>query len=387
MERQLATIQIIKNLEPILNADRIEKATILDWECVVKKDDFKVGDKCIYIEIDSLLPEHKYFEFMKDRKYRVKTIKLKQQISQGLVLPLNCLLDFNNKIKLNNLKENDDVTEILGITKWVSQSEKEVYSKQEVKMNFVVKFLYKYLKRYTFFRKLFLKSDYKSSFPRFLIKTDELRIQSIYSKIEKYFNDSRLFYITQKMDGTSGTFYWKDNVGGICSRNIEIFTSKQKTFHEVNVYYDINKKYDILNKLKKYKKQNKINISIQGEIVGPNVACGVKGATGIKELDFFVFNVYDITNKKYFNLEEILNFCSELGLKFVPLLYVNYSLKGIDLNKLLELSKGYYNFDKDKKDLLQEGIVIRPMEEEKILEIGRFSFKVINNDYLLKYKL
>jgi len=98
MERQLATIQVIKKLELIPNADRIEKVTILDWECVVKKDEFKVGDKCIYIEIDSLLPEHIYFDFMKERKYRVKTIKLKQQISQGLVLPLNCLLEFNNKI-------------------------------------------------------------------------------------------------------------------------------------------------------------------------------------------------------------------------------------------------------------------------------------------------
>ena len=88
--RKLATIARIENLEPIPNADRILKATVRGWECVVSKsDNFNVGDKVIFVEVDSILPPRPEFAFMKDRKYRVRTIKLRKQISQGLVLPLS----------------------------------------------------------------------------------------------------------------------------------------------------------------------------------------------------------------------------------------------------------------------------------------------------------
>ena len=91
MERKLAHIELIESLKPIIGADKIEVATVLGWECVVKKDEFKVGDKIIYIEVDSVLPEKPEFEFLRDRKFKIKTIKLKGQISMGLILPLNIL--------------------------------------------------------------------------------------------------------------------------------------------------------------------------------------------------------------------------------------------------------------------------------------------------------
>ena len=83
MERQLASVQKIVNLQPIQGADKIETAQVLGWQCVVKKGEFKVGDLCIYFEIDSQLPKHPVFDFMADRKYRVRTIKLRKQIAQG----------------------------------------------------------------------------------------------------------------------------------------------------------------------------------------------------------------------------------------------------------------------------------------------------------------
>ena len=103
--RKLASIQKIVDLQPIPKADRIEVATIQGWQCVVKKGEFQVGDLCVYFEIDSLLPEKPVFEFMRDRKFRVRTIKLMKCVSMGLILPLSIfesvgtlLYDENNNI-------------------------------------------------------------------------------------------------------------------------------------------------------------------------------------------------------------------------------------------------------------------------------------------------
>lgn len=92
--RKLATIQKIKKLESIPGADRIMKATVLGWECVVKKDEFKVNDLCVYFEIDSKLPKHIIFDFMSARKFRVRTARFKKQIAQGLAMPLRILDEF-----------------------------------------------------------------------------------------------------------------------------------------------------------------------------------------------------------------------------------------------------------------------------------------------------
>jgi RNA ligase (TIGR02306 family) len=90
--RKLASIQKIVDIRPIDGADKIEVAQVLGWEVVVaKKDEFKVGDLVIYIEIDSIVPDKSEFDFLRDRKFRVRTIKLRKQVSQGLILPLSIL--------------------------------------------------------------------------------------------------------------------------------------------------------------------------------------------------------------------------------------------------------------------------------------------------------
>ena len=104
----LASIQKVIKLTPIEGADKIETATILGWEIVVKKDEYKVGELCSYIQIDTIVPEMPEYEFLRSRKFRVRTIKLRSQISQGLIVPL----------PNGNWKEGDDVTEILGVKKF-----------------------------------------------------------------------------------------------------------------------------------------------------------------------------------------------------------------------------------------------------------------------------
>lgn len=119
--RKLASIQKIKNIEPIEGADRIEKATVLGWNVVVKKDEFKIGDWAIYFEIDSLLPDEPKYEFLKKsswnpryNKIRLKTVKMKGVVSQGLLLPLSSFPDINFSL----YNEGSDLTEILGIEKY-----------------------------------------------------------------------------------------------------------------------------------------------------------------------------------------------------------------------------------------------------------------------------
>ena len=104
----LASIQKITKLSPIEGADLIEKASVLGWEVVVKKDEFKEGSLCVYIQIDTVVPELPEYEFLRERKFRVRTIKLRKQISQGLIIPL----------PVGSWKEGDDVTELLGIKKY-----------------------------------------------------------------------------------------------------------------------------------------------------------------------------------------------------------------------------------------------------------------------------
>ena len=112
-ERKLAHIEIIEELREIPGADKIEVAKVLGWECVVKKGEFKKGDIVVYVEVDSIMPDKPEYEFLRDRKFRIRTIKLKGQVSQGLVLPCPSSLGFVG----------DDVTDILGITKYLSPSD------------------------------------------------------------------------------------------------------------------------------------------------------------------------------------------------------------------------------------------------------------------------
>ena len=88
MTRTLASIETISELNPISGADKIEVARIKGWNVVVKKGQFEVGNKVVYCEVDSILPERPEFEFLKDKHYRIRTVKLRGQVSQGICFPL-----------------------------------------------------------------------------------------------------------------------------------------------------------------------------------------------------------------------------------------------------------------------------------------------------------
>ena len=208
MERKLASIQIINDLKPIEGKDRILQASILGWSLIVGKDDFKVGDKCVYIEVDSVLdPNNPVFEQARKRSNRIKTIKMAGIYSQGIAYPLSAF-----SMNPDRYSVGDDVTDILGIKKYDPQAE------EELKLNKTTKEIKKYpqfLMRWSWFRKLVLPSKRQQrGFPMQISKTDEVRIQTI----PEVLKNKEPTIVTEKIDGQSlsalleqikGCFYHK----------------------------------------------------------------------------------------------------------------------------------------------------------------------------------
>lgn len=197
-ERKLATIEVINELRPIENADKIEVAIVKGWECVVKKGEFNVGDKIIYVEVDAQMPDKPEYEFLRERKFRVRTIKLRGQVSQGLVLPLSALIPAPGMSVIESSFDlGDDVTVMLDITKYLSPSEREEVNQQErklVKSNRLVKFMMKY----SWFRKLVLSKKREKGWPYWIAKTDEERVQNLsWNKFFEFYKDKGV-YVTEK---------------------------------------------------------------------------------------------------------------------------------------------------------------------------------------------
>ena len=204
--RKLVSIQRISKIEPIKNADNINLATILGWKVVIsKKESYTEGDLVAYVEIDTQLPKIPMFEFLKDRKYRVRTIKLRGQVSQGLIIPLR-EIEKNFNIDISKFKEGDDITSLIGATKYDPEAEKEkkLLEKQMATNDNPI---HKKLMKYKWYRKLYsiFTIPQKSGFPDWIHKTDETRIQNIPDEFYEIVNDPTpdseiLFYSTEKLD-------------------------------------------------------------------------------------------------------------------------------------------------------------------------------------------
>lgn len=340
--RKLVTIQVVHDIVPIEGADAIELAKIMGWQCVVKKGEFKVGDKGVYFEVDSYLPIEDKYEFLRPNSYRnnefmgegfrIKTMKLRGQISQGLFLPLINYLELD----LENKEIGEDVTELLGVRKW------QIPEVEGTSGTII--------------------GDKPYGIPT----TDEMRVQSTDSLRKRLLG--KPYYISTKMDGTSCTMYHKDGKVGVCGRNTEY---KDETNCSMWKYAH---KHNIPEKLKNYGK----NIAIQGEFCGRGIQ---KNRLKLTEPAFYVFNIVNLDTSEIAGYYELVSITADLGIELVPIEEIgdnfNYTLE-----ELLEKSKGKYPSGLDK-----EGIVIRPLIPEYAPEIcNNLSFKVINNDFLLKEK-
>ncbi len=371
MERKLAHIEIINDIYPIVGADKIEVARVLGWECVVKKGSFKIGDKIIYVEVDSVMPEKPEYEFLRERKFRVRTIKLRGQISQGLVLPILQSLS-SGMSETGKFEVGDDVTELLGIKKYLTPTEASEFEAQTQAKHWTKNYAAtRYLMKYPWFRKSFGPAKKEKGYPSFVSKTDEERIQSMPQIVEQ-FKDYEV-YVTEKVDYQSGTWASKHTpLFKIFSKKEFIVTSRNIVNNNKNsLYWIIALKYN----LEKICKSYKGNFIIQGEQGNTNVQ-GNKYK--ISEPTMWVFNV--IHNGYHYNYEKMKGFCDDNNLNCVPLVKIcDLAELGSTVQELVEFSKGKSLIN---PDIEREGVVIRCIKDGKKI----LSFKVINPNFLLAHE-
>lgn len=342
MERKLATIRSIGQISPILGADKIELATVDGWNVVVGKDvGYKVGDLVIYCEIDSFLPIREEFEFLRKSSYkkmvgkegfRLKTIKLRGQISQGLILPISVLNPPNTNMYVTPF-EGLDVTEILGIIKY----------EPPMPANLVGKV--------------------KGIFPSFIPKTNEERIQNLTKEYEKWKIQSKhQFYVTEKLDGSSSTFYIKNGVFGVCSRNLDLLETEENTFWKVARYLDLENKMKSLD----------FNLALQGELIGESIQGNPYKLKGQSVRFFTGFNIDTYQRMGYNEFTEIL---TKLNLESVPLLNqdLDFTLPNT-IDEMLKYAEGKSMLNNQTE---REGVVVRSLD-------GTISFKAVSNIFLLK---
>ena len=330
MERKLVSIQVIEGIAPIEGADNIMQARVMGWTVVVKKGEFAPGDRCVFFEIDSVLPDGPaWSEFMRPRGFRVRTVKLRGVLSQGLALPVSILGGEVPEVGI-------DIRERLGVVKY----EPVLPDAREV----------------------------AGPFPGRVPKTDEIRLQSALGVLDEL--AGRDFFVTTKCDGTSAT-YLRDGDADLvaCSRNWALAPGE-------NHVWRLAAQYELGRRLPP-------DFAIQGEVCGPGIQ---KNRLGLPAVDLFVFSVYDVRAARFLDFEPFTAFCAEHGLRTVPVERVVRGAEAAahrhDLDGWLEAARGLYPGTKQRK----EGIVVRPLVEARSETLGgsRLSFKVINNDFLLK---
>jgi RNA ligase (TIGR02306 family) len=328
--------KLASDIQPIPGADAIVVATVKGWKVVVKVNEYKVGDLAVYYEIDSFLPIRPQFEFLRKSSYkrmgssegfRLKTIRLRGQISQGLLTPI--------PEGISNPREGDDLTEALDIVKYEPPIPAQLAGK------------------------------IKGTFPSFIPKTDEIRIQNFESEVG-FSPVGERAYVTEKLDGTSFTCYFNNGVFGVCGRNWELSeTSDNSLWRMANVL-------QLKEKMTKHGK----NIALQGELVG----AGINGNLyGLSDHKLYFFTGYDIDKGRRMFFDELEWVLFGLQLQMVPVLE-KYGFVIPNENNIVDYmlryaeGKSVLNMEVDR-----EGVVVRGLERE-------FSFKAISNTYLLGSK-
>jgi RNA ligase (TIGR02306 family) len=336
--RKLATIRVIDAIYPIPDADAIEVAVVGGWKVVVKKDEFDAGDFAIYCEIDSWIPtelapflskgkEPREFEGIKGE--RLRTIKLRGQLSQGLLLPLGIGVFDVNAV----LEEGTDVSEHLNIVKW------------EKPMNAQ------------------LAGMARGNFPSLIPKTDQERVQNLVKEIAVAAERGAEFEVTEKLEGSSMTCYLIDGVFSVCSRNLDLKET------EGNTFWTTARALDIEAKMREF---NMDNYAIQGELIGPGIQGNIYK---LSKPEFRVFDVYSIVDGKYLNPAERRGVIGMMGLPHVPVLFVDKDVRCNDVQEILLWAEGKSALG----DTEREGIVFKEVN-------GGMTFKAISNKYLLGEK-
>jgi len=366
--RKLATIRRIDDIQPIKNADAIEVATVGGWKAVIKKGEFEIGETIIYCEIDSFLPIKEEFEFLRKSSYaqmddkegfRLSTMKLRGQISQGLILKLDLLNNSNT----------GDVNDVY--VGFQSRKGKRIYTLSNG-TGFYLELLNgtdvsSYLDIIKYEKPIpeELEGMVNSYIEGRIKKTDEERIQNLtddYEEMKKY-----SYYESEKMDGESFTSFLLDNRFGVCTRELDLIMPL-----EYSDSLPRHLRFALKHKLEEKVRNFGTNIAFQGELIGPGIK---KNKYNLEELEVRLFNVFDIDTYTYFNKEDLENFATKIGVKVCPVVNETFKLPDT-IDDLLNHVEGKSDLNKDTE---REGSVFVSIDS-----LERISFKVISNKYLLK---
>ena len=413
--RELAYIVIIDDIEPIIGSDNCECAVINGWHIMVRKNEFKKGDVGIYFEIDSYLDStNPAFSFMEKKKYKVKTQRYTfggkgNFISQGLLMSAEqfgwhvvpkCEPLYHTPYIVDNEShdhhiENESrfLTVELGVTyaepgdnkrkaapadpyKSMAQRHGKLFSHQP----------YRWLMKRTWGKKLLFKiygkkkeiaTHFPTHFP-YIKKTDQERCENMVWVLK----DKTPFIVTQKCDGSSGTFILerkgkKKFEFYVCSRNVRQLTPAQKSYYDNNYYWECAIKYDIENKLKDYliKHPDLQYVCWQGEVCGPGIQSNPQGLT---ETHLFCFHMIDSKIGKY-DMRDAAKIWKSYDMEVVPIVDINYILPD-DFDEFKLSADGYYDpaCCEGKNRQEREGFVYYKTTDPN------FSFKNVSREYLLK---
>ena len=329
---KVATVEIIENIYPHPNADTLELAKVLNYQCVIKKDSYRVGEKIIFIQPDSVLPESEWAKFYiqsdvksNDIKYRrVRAKRLRGEWSFGIAEKLSLLSD---GIYSDNYEIGQDVSQLLGIIKYEPPIAKDTQVKQ-------------------------------SKLPFNIPKTDEDRYQNL--NLKEYYG--QLVDVTLKIDGQSASYYYKDGACGVLGRSVELRTDCS------NDYTDHIQRYNIFEKLKQYCTKYNVNLVLRGESYGLGIQKSKRNPHAQLPHGWSCFSVYLIDEMRYTSPGEqhyFVNVCQELNLPTVAILEKNVPLTTQLIDYYDEKLKKYQNN-------YFEGVVIKGQG---------FSFKVVNKWY------
>lgn len=383
--RQLVKLRTVKAVNPIPDADAIEVVTIDGWKVVTKKGDFKVGDPCVYFEIDCFLRDGvPAWQFLVDKSSRMfegerghvlRTVKLRGQISQGLILKISDfpIIEFvlqeevtNDEFEQMLVTYGSDIASIVVNLRYGLHEHEAQLSPEDLHWQELLG-----VKKWEPEIPAELAGLVKGLFPSFIPKTDEERCQNLEREIFEL-NVGARYEVSTKLDGTSCTIYFNNGELGVCSRNLELKLCEENAHNTlVRALYDnlLNVSLTAIGR----------NVAVQGEVMGPGIQ---KNREMLRQAQFFIFKVYDIDAGRYMTPAERHQFVEQLRtwwpqLEHVPVMYEDVSLEelGIDsVDGLLALAEG-----PSLNNMVREGLVFKRTD-------GLFSFKAISQSYLVRAK-
>lgn len=385
-ERALAYIVTIDDITPIEGADNIELATVGGWRVIVNKTQFNAGDKAVFFEIDSLLPETEWSEFLRSKKFRIKTMKFNKfgVVSQGLLMPMD-ILPSNKEYHVG-----DDVTKTLSVTYYVKEDNdrkskngnpNEKYNRMAARhKNLAKKTWFRWLMKRMWGRKLLFlflgrNNDKPKQFPEWIKKTDEDRIENMTWMLDI----KEPFVVTEKIDGTSTTVFLDTTTRkpdfGVCSRNVRQMDREQENYHTSdsvgNVYWEMTDKYalqDVLTDIAK--KHNVKRVVLQGETYGSSVQ---GNPYKLNERRFAAFNlIFDGERLGSLDAKKILD---EYDVPFVPIIDEAFIMPD-DFEELKLQADGKSTINTKVR---REGFVYRSLD-------GKQSAKNVSRDFLIHKK-